>query len=85
MAKFYATGSKVVTEVVNGEKVTKTASVIIDNLPSTRVGAVNEADRIAKKEKINLDGVFIVKGSNVADKPMTKNAKKRKALRGSRK
>lgn len=84
MAKFYATGTKQVTEMVKGEKVTRTVNVVIDNLPETRVGAVNEAKRIAKKDKIALDGVFAVKGTNDVTRTMTKYAKQRKALRGKK-
>jgi lysophospholipase L1-like esterase len=87
MAKYYAVGTqKVETKVLNDEgKLVDTHTVVnkvIDlSACKTRIEATNEANRIAKRQKISLDGVYIVKGTNDAASPMTKYAKERRAER----
>ncbi|MEK5036229.1 hypothetical protein MKY96_32790 [Paenibacillus sp. FSL R7-0302] len=80
--KFYATGSKQVKEVVDGEKVTSTKSILIDLQSETRVLAVQEAEQAARKGKITLDGVYTAKNyRHDAALPMTKSFKERKKKR----
>ena len=89
MLRFYATGTKQVTKQEVGEsgkmeKVSYTTNVVIDLDPmlyGTRVRAVNEAGRVAKREKITLDGVYIMQGTQNGGGLMTKNAKQRRLER----
>jgi hypothetical protein len=93
MTKFYATGvkqvkSKEVDE--NGKNVTvqRSAQVVIDIDPEgygiTRAAAQNEAEYVAKRDGISLDGfgVRVVQGTQKGGSTMTKYAKERKRLRG---
>ncbi|MCY9737536.1 hypothetical protein M5X17_27925 [Paenibacillus alvei] len=81
MQKFYATGKKMTSKKVDGVETKVSVHVVIDNLPHTYVEAVNEANRIAKKEKITLDGVRIVAQTKRGGDTMTKGFKRRKKLR----
>ena len=86
MAQYYATGTKKV-EVKNeqGKKSVTDVSVVIefDNmLVSTRVQAVNEAKRWAKKDNIvldGIDGVHVVKGTQKGGDTLTKRIQVLKA------
>jgi hypothetical protein len=92
MSKFYATGTKKVTTNETDEngklvKVTQDVSVIVNPDPydfgMTRAQAQNEVNRIAKREKITLDGygVRVVQGTQRGGDVMTKNAKQRRFKR----
>lgn len=86
MARYYATGVKQTTKRnEEGKKEKVSISVVIDFDPSivtTRIQAVNEANRIAKKEGIVLDstneGVHVVQGTQKGGNTITKRIQKMK-------
>lgn len=79
MDRFYATGTKQKKNKVTGE--IELVNVRIPNLPDDRLGAANEAYRIAKQEKIKLDGIFKVKNPENKGGILTKNMMNQKKKR----
>ncbi|RPK20029.1 MULTISPECIES: hypothetical protein [Paenibacillus] len=79
--KFYGTGTK---RVKGKDGVVSYVSVMLPLTETSRVGAVNQAERIAKRERVKLDGVYLAKGSSKAGSTLTKNAAKRKAMANSK-
>jgi hypothetical protein len=54
-------------------------NVMIPLTETSRVGAVNQANRIARRDKITLDGVYLLGGPKDSGGILTKNMKKQKA------
>lgn len=53
-------------------------SVVMPLTATTRIGAVNQAERIAKKDKIKLENVCVEKNSTRQGDILTKETKNRK-------
>lgn len=59
--RYYGVGTKQFKEKVDGENVSSTKNVVIHLNEQTRHGAVAEAERAARREKIKLEGVYPLK------------------------
>ncbi len=78
---FYGTGTK---RVKGKDGVVSYTSVILPLTETSRVGAVKQAERIAKRERVKLDGVYLAKSSQKGGGILTKNAAERKANANSK-
>lgn len=85
MAQYYATGTKKVeSKNEQGKKVITEVPVVIEfdkMLVTTRVQAVNEAKRLAKKDNIvldGIDGVHVLQGTQKGGDTLTKRIQKMK-------
>jgi hypothetical protein len=76
---FYAVGTKQSKNKKTGE--IEWVNVRIANLPNDRLGAVNVANRVARQEKIKLDGVFMVQNPEKKGEILTKNMMNQKIKR----
>lgn len=73
--RFYATGTKRVKEKTG----TRTTHMIIPLTETVRHLAENQATRIAKRERITIDGIHSVKNAPRGGGVLTKNAQARRA------
>lgn len=71
---FYATGTKRIKEKTG----TRTAHMIISLSETVRHRAENEAARIAKRERISIDGIRATGNTVKGGEVLTKNAQARK-------
>ncbi len=81
--KYVATGTRKIKDKASGES--RFVNVIIPLTEETRVGAVNQAERIAKRDRVTITSVNVLRSSEVKGYTLTKAAKERKKQRGSKK
>lgn len=62
----------------------KGVSLVVDNLPADRLGATNAAEELAKRNKLNVKGVYPVRNKLKQGQVLTKNSKQRRAKLGHR-
>jgi uncharacterized small protein (DUF1192 family) len=77
--KYYAIGTKTGKEKQGNDTIATGTKVIFKNLPETRHGAVAEAERRAREQRVTLEGVYPV--VKVSDRVgiMSKGIKAQKA------
>jgi hypothetical protein len=74
--RYYAVGIQRKKDTISGEVVW--ANVLIPLTEVTRVGAVKQAQRIAKRDKIQLEGVYPERNTQSTGGILTKNMKKQR-------
>lgn len=80
--EYVATGIKKIKDKASGE--TRFVSVLIPLTEDTRVRAVNQAERIARRDRVTLESVLPVNRQNDTGGILTKETKKRKLKRAKR-
>jgi hypothetical protein len=74
--RYYATGTVRKKDKLSGE--VTIVNVLIPLTKETRTAAVNQAERIARRDHIRLEGVYVDRRTQSNGSVLTKNMKKQK-------